>query len=269
MSIENIKNTIVFGFDSAWTNKVKGAICYISFDADGNQNFCEPKLASFAEAADCILAKSNGFHFTLVAIDQPTIVKNQRGSRLVDRIAGSVIGFSGGGVQPANTSKESMFGPSAPIWEFKKSLEAKDDPLGAQVAGEGKYIIEVFPALSLTAWNPEFSERLGAPKYNPANKRRFNLDHWKAVNSTIENRSKALGLPEVKKWAGGAFQKNSPTKSDQDKLDAVICLLAGITWRIADPDETLLLGDSNSGFIAANVCNKTRMRLQSAIERTR
>lgn len=265
MKSNKLHNIIIFGFDSAWTDRIKGAICSISFDARGGHSFNPPLLVSFEEALNIINDRSQDIPLSLVAIDQPTIVNNPTGSRPVDKIAASLISFVGGGVQPANRSKVAMFGDQAPIWTFKDKLGASDDPEHAQTSIKGTFLIEVFPALSLTAWNPKFAQRLGAPKYNPANRCKFKPDDWCAVLSTITQTATALGLSSIADWTRASSNNEAPSKADQDMLDAVICLLAGVTWRVGNANETMLLGDVKSGFIAAPVSAYTRPRLERAI----
>ena len=156
--------TIIFGFDSAWTDnpKAPGAICAIAFDRRGRASFLSPRLVSFEQAHGFIEAKRSDFPLCLVALDQPTIVRNDRGSRPVDRVAASLVSFVGGGVQPANRSKGNMFGDDAPIWGFKRKLGAHEDPEAYRAAQAGLFLVEVFPALALPALNPVFGQRMGA-----------------------------------------------------------------------------------------------------------
>ncbi|MEI7601546.1 MAG: DUF429 domain-containing protein, partial [Aestuariivirga sp.] len=95
-------STVIFGFDSAWTDapKAPGAICAIAFDDHGQVEFHEPRLVSFAEARVFIEALRQDFAVSIVALDQPTIVPNASGSRPVDKVAASLVSFVGGGVQP-------------------------------------------------------------------------------------------------------------------------------------------------------------------------
>lgn len=162
---------VVFGFDSAWTDnpRAPGAICAIACDGSSDPRFVAPRLASFEAALAFIADVGADYALRLIAIDQPTIVPNLTGCRPVERVAGSLISFVGGGVQPANRGKTAMFGDAAPLWRFKASLGASDDPERARSAESGLFLIEVFPALALPALHPPFAERLSGPKYNPAN----------------------------------------------------------------------------------------------------
>ena len=68
---------------------------------------------------------------TIILLDQPTIVKNLTGQRPVENIVGSAISRRRGGMQPANTSKENMFGKDAPIWPFLTRFGGPAGFLGA------------------------------------------------------------------------------------------------------------------------------------------
>jgi predicted RNase H-like nuclease len=167
------------GFDSAWTNKSPGAICAVVVEDRKPVRFHTPELVTFDGALEFIERFRQGSMFTLVALDQPTLVPNATGMRPVERVAASVISWMGGGVQPANTGKLGMFCHSSPIWGFLQALNAIQDPEEAQGAIKGVYLIEVFPALALASLEPKFFARLGAPKYNPTKKKKFRKTDWK------------------------------------------------------------------------------------------
>jgi predicted RNase H-like nuclease len=262
-----LRDVVVVGFDSAWTDKVKGAICAVTFQEGAPHAFYPPQLVSFDEAHEFIEQKSCGASLCLVAIDQPTIVNNIAGCRPVDRIAASVISYVGGGVQPANRSRSTMFGAEAPIWKFKKSLNASDHPETAQAAKEGRYLIEVFPALSLTAWNPAFRSRLGAPKYNPANRARFKKADWLSVHETLEKTASDLHLSEVADWLRRSSAIHAPRKHNQDEVDSIVCLLSGVVWRFSHKSKSMVLGDTETGFIVAPIADETRIRLTKAAQK--
>ena len=66
---------------------------------------------------------------TIVLLDQPTIVNNTTGQRPVENIVASAVSLRYGGMQPANTSKEEMFGTKAPMWKFLARFGGPADPL--------------------------------------------------------------------------------------------------------------------------------------------
>lgn len=262
-------DVVVVGFDSAWTDspKAPGAICAMGFDAEGVPAFTQPQLATFSQALEFINHARQAYSLCLVALDQPTIVPNEAGCRPVDRIAGSLISFIGGGVQPANTSKRGMFCDSAPIWTFKHALGAREDPEASRSAQAGLFLIEVFPALALPAFRESFAQRLGGPKYNPARRRSFKIADWHAVALTVAETAHRLGVPKLADWARDLSEERTPRKAEQDLLDSAICLLVGLIWRACDRGMSAMLGDLTTGYMITPVTPETRCRLQSAADR--
>lgn len=259
-------STIIFGFDSAWTDspKAPGAICAITFDEMAIADFIEPRLVSFTEALDFIETQRRGYAVSLVALDQPTVVPNTTGSRPVDKVAASLVSFIGGGVQPANRGKIGMFCDDAPIWPFLSSLCATETPLESRSATTGHFLVEVFPALALPALHPDFAKRLGAPKYNPQNRRKFRIEDWQSVAQTIATTSKQLGITGLASWAETKATVPRPQKADQDELDASLCALIGLIWRGGPADASAMIGDINAGYMITPISDATKRRLEAA-----
>lgn len=259
-------STVIFGFDSAWTDapKAPGAICAVAFDDHGQANFYEPQLVSFAQARTLIDDLRKAFAVSLVALDQPTVVPNPTGSRPVDKVAASLISFVGGGVQPANRSKIGMFCDDAPIWSFISGLSATEDPILARTASAGHFLIEVFPALALPALDDGFAQRLRAPKYNPQNRKKFRLEDWQAVARVVERSAERLNVHGFAEWAHRMRNVAQPRKSDQDKLDAALCALTGLFWRAGPAAQSAMLGDVENGYMVTPISDATWPRLRQA-----
>ena len=259
-------STIIFGFDSAWTDspKAPGAICAIAFDDSGQVEFHEPRLVSFAAALTFIEALRKDFAVSLVALDQPTIVPNGSGSRPIDKVAASLVSFVGGGVQPANRSKIGMFCENAPVWSFLSRLNANEAPVEARTARGGNFLIEVFPALALPSLADEFSQRLRAPKYNPQNRRKFRLEDWHSVTRTVGATARSLGVTELSDWSDRMHAVAQPRKCDQDRLDAALCALIGLAWRAGPVTSSVMFGDLRSGYMVTPVSDATKPRLEGA-----
>jgi predicted RNase H-like nuclease len=253
----------VVGFDSAWTDssKVPGAICAVEINAAGSRSFLQPALATFDQAIAFIKEQSARSELCLVAIDQPTIVNNLRGSRPVERVVATAISYVGGGVQPANRSKENMFGDDAPIWRFKSALKGSDDVETCNLNSKGLFIAEVFPAFSLLTFNSAFWGRKLAPKYNPLNKRMFKLSDWKSVAATLAKIAHHEGLKEAAEWADRQAINPTPRKADQDKLDSLICALIGMRWLFDDRVNNVVIGDIATGYIISPCAFPIRIRL--------
>ncbi|MGO6755903.1 DUF429 domain-containing protein (plasmid) [Rhizobium ruizarguesonis] len=260
------KFTSIVGFDSAWTDnpKAPGAICVIRLGADGAFLHLPPRLASFAEALDVIENERGDAQKCLVALDQPTIVPNLTGSRPVDKVAGSLISWIGGGVQPASRSKKGMFDDAAPIWRFKQALGAIEDPELARTASSGTFLLEVFPALALAAIESAFCSRLAAPKYNPSNRKRFKISDWQAVAEAVRRFGTLNSLQHLDEWCSVAASSELPRKADQDKVDALICGLIGLHWFVAPRDQSVMIGDLQNGYMIAPAISGVHERLHAA-----
>jgi len=271
---QNSITQIITGFDSAWTDKKNqpGAIASIIQYKNGECRWMEPRLATFSQAKTiiCTLSEQTPFHF--VVIDQPLVVPNRSGSRPVDKIAASLISKLKGGVQPANRSKENMFGDNAPIWKLLRNIPHKQLPWQAfkkdninHQPAPLKIIAEVYPALALPGLIPFFFTRGKCAKYNPANKKNFNIEDWVCICEFIDGfavQNKIKGLSE---WAQLTKCINFPTKSDQDRLDGAICAVIGYHWYLYGTKSNMVIGDVTTGYVITPVTSDvSEILIQSA-----
>jgi predicted RNase H-like nuclease len=259
----------LIGFDSAWTDKpsAPGAICVLRLDGGGQASWTEPQLVSFAGAIEVIRAEQCLSPLCLVALDQPTIVPNATSLRPVDRVAASLISWLGGGVQPANRSKIGMFDDEAPIWRFKAALGATENPETARTAAAGLYLMEVFPALALPSFGPEFFGRNLGPRYNPARRKTYSRAAWDSVAGAVQRYATSAGLACIAEWTDRLMLLQQPGKADQDKLDAVICALIGFAWRTLPRAECVMIGDLSCGYMVSPASDEVRRRLTEAAGR--
>ncbi len=242
----------IIGFDSAWTDNRRnpGAICALILDDNQQSVFHPPSLVTFDQAAEFVQRTSYGCDYAIIGIDQPTVVPNEQGMRPVERVAASLISKLKGGVQPGRRSGlgASMFGDGAPIWRFLDRIGATQDPMAARGAATGIFVMEVFPALALPAIIPAIWERGHGAKYNPK-ARLFRPSDWPLVCLGVAAHASAIGQLEISLCAKGLATVAAPKKGDQDRLDALICLLIGLGWRRLPTEEGLFLGDLDSGYI--------------------
>ncbi len=244
-------STVIFGFDSAWLDKNHGAICAITVGDRGQVGFHTPELVNFDEARGFIEKHRRGFDVSLVALDQPTVVPNAEGMRPVEKVAGALLGFTGGGVQPANR-KKLAFRDGAPIWSFLRKVGATQDPISARMASTGHFLIEVFPALALPAFENDFAQRHGAPKYNPEKRKKFRLDDWRAVARVVQAAANRFNVNCLADWAGIMHTCIQPKKRHQDMLDAALCALIGLAWRTGSVTCSAMLGDLSNGYMVTH-----------------
>lgn len=265
------------GFDSAWAGKDPGGIAAATFSQDRLLETRLPEPACFDHAAAIVEELASTHDYVLVAIDQPTVVPNQSGSRPVDRVAASLISRLRGGVQPANRgktrsgrtiqSKVRMFGLDAPIWQFLQRLGAMQDPPKARSVASGRHLIEVFPALALPALEPAILRRKRAARYNPANRRRFSRPDWRLVSLATSRHADALRLNALSQWARNLAELPKPSKTDQDCLDAAICLIVALQWRRAPRNQVTVIGDAQSGYMVTPITPATHAILHPAATR--
>lgn len=251
------------GFDSAWTDKNPGGIAWATFEQDRLLALPAPEPVRFEDAARIIERLRDECQYVLVAVDQPTLVPNETGMRPVERVAASLISKLRGGVQPAFRRKRGMFGSDAPVWRFLDRIGARENPPAARTATHGLHLMEVYPALALPALEPEIMKRDRAARYNPANKN-FSLSDWRLVASTVQRHAGSLRLAPLSRWAGEAARLAAPAKNDQDHLDAAVCLLVALYWRRAPRDRSVVIGDSQTGYMVTPVSPASREILERA-----
>ncbi len=243
---------VFVGFDSAWADKAKapGAICSVHFDGAGFTDFRTPELVGFDRALDHILAVQHPGAPTIVALDQPTIVPNATGMRPAEKVVGSLISWMGGGVQPANTGRP-LFGPAAPVTLFLRQLGAAEDPERARTADHGLHLMEVFPALALASLKSAFFGLRKGPRYNPARPKTFRFEAWRAVADAAMREATHWGCAPLVEWLEGMRTHSAPKKEHQDRLDAALCLLIAIRWRLGKREQSVAVGDLKNGYIVA------------------
>jgi predicted RNase H-like nuclease len=252
------------GFDSAWADNsaAPGAICSVHFDGVGYADFRSPELVGFDRALDYIKAVRFPGEPTIVALDQPTIVPNASGMRPAEKVVASLVSWMGGGVQPANTGRP-LFGPAAPITRFLRELSASEDPEIARTTDRGLHLIEVFPALALASLDPAFFGLRKGPRYNPARRKTFRILDWQAVVQATIRDAQGFGCVPLVSFLEEMRTSEAPKKMHQDRLDAALCLLIAIRWRLGERKQSVAIGDLKNGYIVAPASEPVLMRLRA------
>ncbi len=62
-------------------------------------------------------------------------------------------------------------------------------------------------------------------------------------------------------WFDDLRRVEMPRKADQDRLDASICLMIAIRWRLGPREESIVLGDLKTGYMVAPVSAVVRNRI--------
>lgn len=242
--------TLLVGFDSAWTPKNSGALVgVLQLDNGTFRDLGVPQKADYREAEGVIL-KWQSEHTptaTIILLDQPTIVNNSSGQRPVENIVGSPVGVRHGGMQPANTARVEMFGKEAPVWPFLCRFGGSTNPLQPVANTQ---VFETYPVLMIIAFGwvlPDSRAAGRLPKYNPERKKTFSISDWQYVCGLVAREFRERGLADIVKWINDAARNASPHKSDQDRLDACLCLLVGLY--LGERKHCLMVGNGETGYI--------------------
>jgi predicted RNase H-like nuclease len=262
-------SNLLVGFDSAWTATKSGAIAGLIHRDDGT--FVEIGLAQTVDypQAEALILKWQADFLpvaTVIMLDQPTIVPNTTGQRPVENIVGSPVSLRYGGVQPANTSREEMFGVGAPVWPFLRRFGGPADPI--QPAG-ATWVFETYPVLAMIAleWTrPDVRSTGRLPKYNPERRRTFTAADWQHVCGLTVAAFSELQLMQTAAKIAKTGLNLSPRKSDQDDLDACLCLLVAI--RFSQGHECLMVGDMQTGYIVVPGNNGLWSELEARCHKT-
>jgi predicted RNase H-like nuclease len=258
------RNTLVVGFDSAWTAKKSGAIVAALSIFDGTfRCVSKPRTCDFSQALSQIAEWQAAYKVgaTVVLLDQPTIVPNALGQRPVENIVSPCVGLRFGGVQPASTSRKNMFGVDAPVWPFLKHFGGAADPRGPL---ENTMVLETYPVLALIAWNWLLPHRRSTgclPKYNPERRKTYSIEGWKLVCGKALAEFQRRKLTSVVSWLVQAIAFDRPTKRDQDQLDACLCLLVGLG--LLERAACLMVGNMETGYIVVPDSELLRNELDS------
>jgi predicted RNase H-like nuclease len=261
--------TLLVGFDSAWTSTNLGALVGVLHFDDGTFHELGPPLIVDYPQAEGVILKWQAEQAptaTIVLLDQPTIVKNAAGQRPVENIVGSAVSLRYGGMQPANTCKEEMFGKKAPMWPFLTRFGGPADPLGPVADTQ---VFETYPVLAIIAllWTLPDSRAAGRlPKYNPERKKTFSHWDWQHVCGLASGSFRERRLMEIARWINDVARKASPRKSDQDGPDACLCLLVALY--LSEGKDCLMVGDLQTGYIVVPYGAGLGAELEARCEQT-
>lgn len=244
-------NTLLVGFDSAWTAGKAGAIVGAARMPDGTYiELGAPSSATFATAAAIISRWQEEYRAasTLILLDQPTVVRNAVGQRPVENLVASPVSLRYGGVQPASLKRAEMFGPEAPLWPFLTQFDAGQDPWRSGAASQ---VLETYPVLAMIGLGwilPDNVRPTGhLPKYNPERRSTFDVEHWTFVCQQAAAEVQRFGLVQLGDWLIQMGEKRAPRKEDQDCVDACICLIVGL--HVTEEHECLLVGEPTTGYM--------------------
>ena len=132
-------------------------------------------------------------------------------------------------------------------------------------------VIETYPVLAMIAlgWTlPDPGGRPAGrlPKYNPEVKATYSPSNWQHVCGSVKREFSQRGLLGTAQWLEDLRQKAEPRKSDQDGLDACICLLVAL--HLAEGKECLMVGNMQTGHIVVAHDAELEMELKDRCRKT-
>ncbi|MEO1298285.1 MAG: DUF429 domain-containing protein [Cyanobacteria bacterium J06636_16] len=231
------------GVDLGWQSGGSG-LCYLEVVADGLRlitfDYCDSREAVLAWIDAHIAADKPA----LIAVDAPTLIPNETGMRLCDRLAHRYFGKYDAGCYPANQGR-----PFAEaLIQFGLALEARGFKHAAAIAPQkpGRYQIELFP--------------------HPATVHFFKLDRiLKYKKGRLADRQREL--EKLRQYQLATFPNLIPKlplkdedlpvipttgkamKAAEDQLDSLTCAYAGAHWWWWGLARNWVLGDKKTGYI--------------------
>lgn len=178
----------------------------------------------------------------MLAVDAPTIIPNESGMRLPDKLTHKHFGKYHAGCYPANLGRPF----ASRLVAFGQALEFRGFSHAPSISPQqvGRYQIEVFP-------HPAMVQLFGLSrilKYKKGRlaQRREGLqelrDRLIADLSTHTPKLQLKSLPEIP--TGG-----KALKALEDKLDSIVCAYVGAYWWYWGEERCVVLGDRASGYI--------------------
>jgi predicted RNase H-like nuclease len=159
-----------------------------------------------------------------------------------------------------------MFGKEAPVWPFLTRFGGPADPLEPI---SNTRVFETYPVLAIIAlgWMLPDSRAAGRlPKYNPERKKNFSISDWQYVCGLASAAFSDRRLMDIVRWINHAARNTSPRKSDQDGLDACLCLLVALY--LTERKDGLMVGDLHTGYIVVPYCAELHAELDARCRQT-
>ena len=183
----------------------------------------------------------------IVAVDAPTIIPNQTGSRVPDRLSHKYFGKYHAGCYPANLNlafAERTVG-------FGRSLETRGFVHAPVIEPQklGRYQIEVFPhpaivhLFGLDRILKYKKGRLAEKKSELKRLRNYILEILPKLTPAL-NIGSSFVIPEIPEKITG-----KQLKAIEDRLDAIICAYVAAYWWYWGLKKNLVLGDETTGYI--------------------
>ncbi|WP_088240227.1 DUF429 domain-containing protein [Calothrix rhizosoleniae] len=242
------------GIDLGWKSQPSG-LCYLRLINEKLQIIDLNRQEQIADILrwvdDCIQPQESA----IIAVDAPTLIPNDTGSRLPDKLTHKHFGKYHAGCYPAN--KNLPFAERT--INFGLELESRGFTHAPTMEPQkpGRYQIEVFPHPAIV--NLFDLQRILKYKKGRIQERQKELlklyDYIIHILPYLEPRLdiNPQGHKQTAKFIEIDFFSSSLTgaelKAAEDKLDSLICAYVGAYWWYWGEQHNLVLGDCSTGYI--------------------
>jgi predicted RNase H-like nuclease len=240
------------GIDLGWKSQPSGLCCLEWIDGQ-LQLLDLDRQEAIADILTWIDRTVKPNEPAIIAVDAPTLIPNDTGSRLPDKLTHKYFGKYHAGCYPAN--KNLPFADRTV--NFGLELESRGYIHAPTIEPQklSRYQIEVFPHPAIV--NLFNLERILKYKKGRLSDRRLELIKLQNyLLHILPSFSPALRLCGSLRQAAGAsmFPLQIPTtgaalKATEDKLDSLICAYVGAYWWYWGEQRNLVLGDRTTGYI--------------------
>ena len=234
------------GVDFGWVSGASG-LCCLEWRDNGLHILNITTKLELAEVFNWLNKWVSSRESAIIAVDAPTIIPNQTGTRLPDRLTHKYFGKYHAGCYPANLNRPF----ASRTVNFGNELREKGFFHAPTITPQkpGRYQIEVFP-------HPAIVHLFGLEKilkYKKGKladkKRELTLfkNYIVTVLPQLEPKLCLTGdtvLPDLKDSVAG-----KTLKAIEDKLDSLICAYVAAYWWYWGETKNLVLGDETEGYI--------------------
>jgi len=229
------------GVDLGWVSGASG-LCCLTLEQNNltlSALDCKDTIGEVLQWIDAIAPDELP---AIVAVDAPTLIPNEKGMRVPDRLAHKYFGKYHAGCYPANLGRPF----SARLLQFGQSLEDRGcvHAPTMEPKREGRYQIEVFP-------HPAMVQLFGLPRILKYKKGRLaeRREGLTELRSHILSDLPKQNPPLLIKDLPAIPETGKALKALEDKLDSIICAYVAAHWWIWGRDRNQVLGSLADGYI--------------------
>jgi predicted RNase H-like nuclease len=233
---------ICIGIDLGWSSGASG-LCCLTLNGHTltlTDLQCQQAIADILAWIDRYTTDAPA----IIAVDAPTLIPNETGMRLPDRLAHKHFGKYHAGCYPANRSR-----PFAErLISFGRTLESRGFQHAPTLTPQdaGRYQIEVFPHPAMVHLFQ--LDRILKYKKGTVSDRRAELNQLRHyILSVLPTLKPALTISETDLPV--IPEKGAAIKAVEDQLDSIICAYVAAHWWYWGTDRNWVLGDRDTGYI--------------------